>query len=89
MIRVKGLQEVLGARVRGVLEAHGIVSVAAPGFQAPGVVVSHTHSPEIQSGKAFMEAGLQIANGVPLKVCACVCVCVCVCERERKRERER
>ena len=63
----------LGERVRAALEARGIASVAAPGFQAPGVVVSHTPEPTVQSGKAFIDAGLQIANGVPLKVCVCLC----------------
>ena len=40
--------------------------VAAPGFQAPGVVVSYTDDPEMQSGKAFLSRGLQSASGVPL-----------------------
>jgi aspartate aminotransferase-like enzyme len=40
--------------------------VAAPGFQAPGVVVSFTNDPDIQSGRKFLEQGLQIAAGVPL-----------------------
>ena len=42
--------------------------MAAPGFEAPGVVVSYTDQDDIQSGKAFREAGLQIASGVPLQV---------------------
>ena len=42
-------------------------SVAAAGFQAPGVIVSYTTDPEIQSGKAFVNLGLQIAAGVPLQ----------------------
>ena len=41
--------------------------MAAPGFQAPGVVVSYTTDPAIKSGKKFSDAGLQIAAGVPLK----------------------
>jgi aspartate aminotransferase-like enzyme len=40
--------------------------VAAPGFQAPGVVVSYTDDPDIQNGRKFLEQGLQIAAGVPL-----------------------
>jgi aspartate aminotransferase-like enzyme len=60
-------QEVLGRRVRGLLETHGIVSVAAEGYQAPGVVVSYTTDPDIQSGRKFADAGLQIAAGVPLQ----------------------
>ena len=42
-------------------------SVAAPGFEAPGVVVYYTDDPEIQSGRKFAEQGLQIAAGVPLQ----------------------
>ncbi|CAM4323697.1 aminotransferase class V-fold PLP-dependent enzyme [Deinococcus marmoris] len=58
----------LGNRVREVLKAAGFSSVAAEGFKAPGVVVSYTDADAIQSGKAFREAGLQIAAGVPLQV---------------------
>ncbi|MBL8443579.1 MAG: alanine--glyoxylate aminotransferase family protein [Zoogloeaceae bacterium] len=57
----------LGSRVRGLLAAKGIVSVAAPGFEAPGVVVSYTSDDDIRTGKRFMDAGLQIAAGVPLQ----------------------
>ena len=57
----------LGAAVRAMLGAAGFPSVAAPGFGAPGVVVSYTTNPEIQSGKAFRNLGLQIAAGVPLQ----------------------
>ena len=56
----------LGRRVRAMLEAKGYPSVAAPGFQAPGVVVSYTDDPEIQNGRKFLDLGLQIAAGVPL-----------------------
>ncbi|MEN9367106.1 MAG: hypothetical protein RL489_1464 [Pseudomonadota bacterium] len=56
----------LGRRVRALLQARGFPSVAAEGFQAPGVVVSHTLDPEIQSARAFLAQGLQTATGVPL-----------------------
>jgi aspartate aminotransferase-like enzyme len=56
----------LGRRVRKLLENSGFASVAAPGFQAPGVVVSYTSDPDIQNGRKFLEQGLQIAAGVPL-----------------------
>jgi aspartate aminotransferase-like enzyme len=56
----------LGSRVRALLEQHGFASVAAPGFQAPGVVVSYTDDDALRTGKAFAEQGLQIAPGVPL-----------------------
>jgi aspartate aminotransferase-like enzyme len=57
----------LGRQVRALLESRGFVSVAAKGFQAPGVVVSYTSDPEIQSGEKFASAGLQSAAGVPLQ----------------------
>ena len=60
-------QIALGLQVREMLSKRGFRSVAADGFQAPGVVVSYTTNPEIQSGKAFVDAGLQIAAGVPLQ----------------------
>ena len=56
----------LGQRIRGVLEARGIESVAAHGFKSPGVVVSYTGDDLIQNGKKFAQQGMQIAAGVPL-----------------------
>ena len=58
----------LGKRIRHVLEAKGIASVAAEGYQAPGVVVSYTDRDDMHKGAAFAAAGVQIASGVPLKV---------------------
>ncbi|MDE0491884.1 aminotransferase class V-fold PLP-dependent enzyme [Psychrobacter sp. A3] len=58
----------LGKRIRQVLEAKGIASVAAEGYQAPGVVVCYTDRDDMHKGSAFAEAGVQIAAGVPLKV---------------------
>src|SRR5690606_38826235 len=63
----KAAQEELGAKVRALLESRGFPSVAAEGFKAPGVVVSYTLDPDIQSAKKFIEAGLQTASGVPLQ----------------------
>jgi aspartate aminotransferase-like enzyme len=60
-------QAELGRRVRALLEAKGIRSVAADGFQAPGVVVSYTDDDGIRTGSKFAEVGVQIAAGVPLK----------------------
>ncbi len=57
----------LGRRVRSLLEARGFPSVAAEGYKAPGVVVSYTSDPDIQSGKKFLAAGVQSAAGVPLQ----------------------
>lgn len=65
--KVRAEQQELGARVRALLAAKGIKSVAAEGFQAPGVVVSYTEDAGIQSGKKFLAAGLQTAAGVPLQ----------------------
>ena len=63
---VREQQMALGHKVRALLTSRGMPSVAAEGFQAPGVVVSYTTDPDIQSGKAFIAQGLQTAAGVPL-----------------------
>ncbi len=60
-------QQELGRRVRELLESRGYPSVAAAGFQAPGVVVSYTTDPDIQNGRKFLALGLQTAAGVPLQ----------------------
>ena len=56
----------LGNSVRSMLQAKGIKSVAAEGFQAPGVVVSYTNDNEVHNGMKFRDLGIQIAPGVPL-----------------------
>ena len=56
----------LGNRVRDLLARKGMKSIAADGFGAPGVVVAYTSDADIQSGKKFLAAGVQIAAGVPL-----------------------
>jgi aspartate aminotransferase-like enzyme len=56
----------LGAKVRALLKARGIPSVAAAGFEAPGVVVSYTSRDGWHKGADFAAQGLQIAAGVPL-----------------------
>lgn len=66
--RLKEAQWNLGEGVRGMLAARQVASVAADGFGAPGVVVSYTDDPEIQNGRKFAAAGMQIAAGVPLQV---------------------
>ena len=65
--KVKAEQELLGKKVRALFESRGLPSVAAEGFKAPGVVVSYTTDPDIQSGKKFLDQGLQTAAGVPLQ----------------------
>ncbi|KAF1044138.1 aminotransferase class V-fold PLP-dependent enzyme [Xylophilus sp.] len=65
--RVRDEQFALGAKVRALLASRGFASVAARGFEAPGVVVSYTSDPGIQSGAKFAAVGLQTASGVPLQ----------------------
>jgi len=65
--RLRLAQAELGRKAREMLSRHGIPSVAAPGFEAPGVVVSYTQDPEVQSSKKFLAQGLQTAAGVPLQ----------------------
>lgn len=65
--KIRDAQQELGDRVRALLAENGIKSVAAEGFQAPGVVVSYTDDSDIQNGKKFAAQGLQIAAGVPLQ----------------------
>lgn len=57
----------LGQKVRTLLESKGIKSVAAKGFQAPGVVVNFTEDSDMQNGSKFAALGLQAAAGVPLQ----------------------
>ena len=55
----------LGTKVRNLLTQNGYFSTAAPGFEAPGVVVSYTDDAGLP-GK-FLANGLQVAAGVPLQ----------------------
>ena len=64
---LKAKQQELGDKVRALLVSNGYHSVSAKGFQSPGVVVSYTKDPDIQSGKKFIALGLQTAAGVPLQ----------------------
>ena len=64
---LRAQQIALGQQVRAALESRGFASVAAAGFQAPGVVVSYTDDAEIQSSRKFLGLGLQTAAGVPLQ----------------------
>jgi aspartate aminotransferase-like enzyme len=65
--KLREAQWALGNGVREMLAEKGIRSVAAPGFAAPGVVVSYTDDPDVQNGKKFAALGMQIAAGVPLQ----------------------
>ena len=64
---VRAEQLALGSQVLALFKSRGLPSVAAQGFKAPGVVVSYTTDPEIQSGRKFLDQGLQTAAGVPLQ----------------------
>ncbi|NYT35929.1 alanine--glyoxylate aminotransferase family protein [Allopusillimonas soli] len=65
--KVKAEQLELGFKVRKLLAEKGFKSVAAPGFEAPGVVVSYTSDDGIHTTRKFAEVGLQAAAGVPLQ----------------------
>ncbi len=65
--RVRAQQQALGDAVRASLARKGFKSVAAPGFEAPGVVVSYTDDAGLSSSKTFLGLGLQTAAGVPLQ----------------------
>lgn len=56
----------MGNAIRGVLKAKGYPGVAAPGFEAPGVVVSYAKDASMVA--KFKAQGLQIAGGVPFKI---------------------
>lgn len=66
--KLKDAQFELGKKILAVLNKNNIISVAAEGYQAPGVVVVYTDRDDMHKGAAFMAQGLQIAGGVPLKV---------------------
>ena len=59
-------QQELGDKMRTLLASKGYQSVAAPGFEAPGVIVSYTDNAAMQNGSLFKAQGVQVAAGVPL-----------------------
>jgi len=64
-------QLALGRTARDALEARGLTSVAAPGFQAPGVLVYYTPNTTVENPvmmQRFKNHGLQIAMGVPWRI---------------------
>jgi aspartate aminotransferase-like enzyme len=65
--KVMAEQQELGDKVRAMLATRGYKSVAAAGFEAPGVVVCYTEDADIKSGSRFASQGVQIAAGVPLQ----------------------
>lgn len=65
--RARAAQLDLGLRVRAILAEKGrMSSVAAPGFEAPGVVVVHV--PVSDLVRRFADEGLQVAAGLPFKL---------------------
>jgi len=67
---LKEAQNELGSKARGVLNSKGLTSVAAPGFQAPGVLVYYSPN-EVENPSMmakFKQEGLQIAMGVPWRI---------------------
>jgi len=69
--KLKAAQYKLGLQSRGVLESKGLTSVAAPGFQAPGVLVYYSPTQSVANPEMmnkFKRHGLQIAMGVPWEI---------------------
>lgn len=64
---LRAAQQALGDRVRALLREKGFRSVAAAGYEAPGVVVCYTDDDGLQSARKFVEVGVQAAAGVPLQ----------------------
>ena len=63
---LKERQWTLGNEVRRLFAEADFNSVAAGGFEAPGVVVLHTDNIDIHNTSLFRQQGLQTAAGVPL-----------------------
>lgn len=70
MPQLKAAQHDLGIQARALLDSRGLTSVAAPGFEAPSVLVYY--SPAGQDNPSMMnkfkDQGLQIAMGVPWRI---------------------
>lgn len=64
--RVKNEFWELGMETRAMMKGKGFKSVAAPGYEAPGVVVSYTDDPNMFA--KFKGIGFQIAAGVPFMI---------------------
>jgi len=68
--QLKKAQEDLGSRAHKTFAARGLISIAAPGFQSPGVLVYYSplaiENPAMM--QKFKEQGLQIAMGVPWQI---------------------
>ena len=65
--KVHAEQQELGDRVRALLATRGFRSVAAAGFEAPGVIVCYTDDEAMRSASKFAAVGVQVGAGVPLQ----------------------
>lgn len=65
---LRAKQEELGSKIRALFAERGFTSVAAPGCEAPSVVVVNAKDPQKNYVAAFKEVGIQIAAGAPLMV---------------------
>lgn len=70
MEKLKEAQIDLGRKTRMALQARGLVSVAAPTWEAPGVLVFYAPNgvDSMSMVKAFKQHGVQIAAGVPWEI---------------------
>ena len=70
MDTLKEAQMDLGRKARMALSARGLVSVAAPSWEAPGVLVFYTPTgvESMSMVKAFKNHNVQIAAGVPFEI---------------------
>lgn len=69
--KLKEEQLRMGWKARAILDSKGLVSVAAPGYQAPGVLVYYSPKQNIDNPvmmQQFKQEGLQIAMGVPWRI---------------------
>jgi aspartate aminotransferase-like enzyme len=64
--KLKNAQLELGRHARAMIASKGYKSLAAAGFEAPGVVVSYTSDIGIHNSSKFVQNGFQTAAGVPL-----------------------
>jgi len=64
--KIMSKQHELGDRVKAVLQSKKVKILAAEGYQAPCVFVCYTDNDDIQNGQKFVDAGVQIAPGVPI-----------------------
>jgi aspartate aminotransferase-like enzyme len=66
MARLKEALTLVGHEARALLNSRGLVSVAAPGYEAPGVLVYYSPGNNIENPEMvelFREQGLQITTG--------------------------